>query len=509
MHLHSDPELSYMLKNHLLLFASLFCLPCLIFSQPCTPQGDQSAYGTNDTWIGYVYDNLDFTNYKGYITQGSPGNPSFDQTFGGATVNFPTNGCPIFTEGFSVRYKLTKAFAPGDYDFNIAGDDAYRLSIDGGATWVINNWYYQGYNVNTVTLSLNGTYNMVLEYYENAHNNRIAFSVSPACIGTENTSVSGSNNIWRGYVYNGTGFNYFKGIKNEGTSTSADFDQDFGGSYARFNTSTCQLQAEHFSIRYRLTKTFTSNYYSFIVSSEDGYRLSLDNGNTWLIDNWSNSTFSSSHATINLDGTYDMVLEYQENTGPNRIAFSVGAAIILPVKFISFIGQAINTGILLQWQVGDAEDNIRFEVERSYNGSNYKSIGFVNSSPTNGDRYSFTDEMQLQGELYYRIKMIDMSGRAQYSKPIMLSLNKKGIRIYPTYINNGTIYISNDKNLSSPVVLITDMAGRMVSRHQLSNLAAGQTTSLYIPEQKLGKGIYLLQLTDAGHLVKTERIVIQ
>lgn len=503
------PNQSYMLKNLFFLLASLFFFPYLTFSQPCTPQGDQSTYGTNDTWIGYVYDNLDFTNYKGYITQGSPGNLNFDQAFGGATVNFSTNDCSIFTDGFSIRYKLVKTFAPGDYDFTIAGDDAYRLSLDGGVTWIINNWSYLGYNVNTVTLSLGGTYNMVLEYYENVHNNRIAFNVSSACLGSENTSIYGVDNVWRGYVYNGMGFEYFKGIKNEGSAASADFDQDFGGNYARFNTSTCQLLSEHFSIRYRLTKTFTSNNYSFIVSSEDGYRLSLDGGNTWLIDNWSNNTFSATDTMINLDGTYNMVLEYHENTGANRIGFSVGAAITLPLEFISFTGRVTNGGIQLQWQVSGAEENEHFEIERSKDGMTYQRVGVVQSTPGNNNRYLFTDETQPQGELHYRIKAIDAAGRVRYSRPITLLQAGKGIRIYPTYVNNGAIYISNDKSLSSPTVLITDMAGRPVNRYQLSNLAAGQTTSLYIPEQKLLKGIYLVQLIDAGQLMKTERIIIQ
>lgn len=500
-----------MLKNYLACVLSLFTfIPSDIFSQSCTPQGDPAVYGTNDVWIGYVYDNSDLTNYKGYVTEGSAGNPNFDQNFIGAYTNYPTNGCEIYTEAFSVRYRLTKTFAPGNYDFTIAADDGYRFSLDGGITWLINNWSFLGFNRNTVTVTLSGgNYNMVLEYFDYAHNNRISFAVSTACVGVENTNIYGTANTWRGYVYNGANFEYYKGLKNEGTPASAEFDQSFGGSYARFLTSTCALLAEHFSVRYRLTKTFAANEYSFIVSSEDGYRLSLDGGNTWLIDNWSNNTFSSTNTMVNLDGTYDMVLEYHENTGANRIAFSVGAAIVLPLEFISFTGRVTNGGIQLQWQVSGAEENEHFEIERSKDGMAYQRVGVVQSNPGNNNRYLFTDETQPQGELHYRIKAIDAAGRVQYSRPITLLQAGKGIRIYPTYVNNGAIYISNDKSLSSPTVLITDMAGRPVNRYQLSNLAAGQTTSLYIPKQKLLKGIYLVQLIDAGQLMKTERIIIQ
>jgi hypothetical protein len=498
-----------MLKNHFAFILGLLMLAHVsVLSQPCTPQGDQVTYGSNDVWIGYVYDNLGFTGYRGYVTEGVAGNPNFDQSFGGMYANYPTNGCPTYTEGFSVRYKLTKTFTPGSYDFTIAGDDAYRFSIDGGATWIIDNWYYVGFNQNIVTLSLSGTYNMVLEYYDNAHNNRISFNVSGACSGTENTTLYGSGNIWRGYIYNGSNFDYYKGLKNEGIAASANFDQNFGGGYAQFSTSSCNLLAEHFSARYKLTKTFAANNYSIIVSSEDGYRLSLDGGVTWLIDNWSNSTYTSSSTMVNLNGSYDMVLEYHENTGANRIAFSAGAAILLPIEFVSFTGRSTGAGTLLQWKVGGNEEVTDFEIERSKDGITYQRVGIVNGNAAGNDQYSFTDAMPPQGTMTYRIKMQESSGRIKYSRSITVSQNEKGVRIYPTFISNGTLYISNDKSLTSPVFLINDMTGRTVNRYQLGNLAAGQTTSIYSPAQ-LPKGVYLAQLIDGGQVIKTERIVIQ
>ena len=112
----------------------------ILNAQPCTPLGNQIDFGLNDVWIGYVYDNQDLTNYRGYIQEGTPGNPNFDESFGGDNFAFPTNGCTVQTETFSVRYKLAKTFANGTYDFTVGADDGYRLSLDGGLTWPINRW---------------------------------------------------------------------------------------------------------------------------------------------------------------------------------------------------------------------------------------------------------------------------------------------------------------------------------------------------------------------------------
>jgi len=60
-----------------------------------------------------------------------------------------------------MRYKLTQSFADGDYILKVGGDDGYRLSLDGGTTWAINNWNDHGYTTSTYNIHLNGTYNFV------------------------------------------------------------------------------------------------------------------------------------------------------------------------------------------------------------------------------------------------------------------------------------------------------------------------------------------------------------
>src|ERR1700712_2450875 len=190
------------MKNLLTLFLTIITIT-VSNAQPCTPAGDQISYGTSDTWIGYIYDNMDFTNYSGWVNEGTPGNPNFDESFGGDNVNYATNGCSVYTETFSARYKLTKTFAPGSYQFIVGADDGYRLSLDGGTTWVINQFTDQSYNFSIYSATLSGTYNMVIEYYENGGGNRISFSVTTACLATDDQTIYGTGNVWRGYIYKG------------------------------------------------------------------------------------------------------------------------------------------------------------------------------------------------------------------------------------------------------------------------------------------------------------------
>src|ERR1700756_4263802 len=102
-----------------------------------TAQGDQTSYGTNNVWIGYVYEGKSFNYYHGFVTEGSASNPNFNESFGGNQVYYNTNGCSVYTDTFSVRYKLTASYS-GNFTITVGGDDGVRFSLDGGNTWVIN-----------------------------------------------------------------------------------------------------------------------------------------------------------------------------------------------------------------------------------------------------------------------------------------------------------------------------------------------------------------------------------
>jgi len=308
-------------------------------AQACgSAQGDQTTYGTGNFWIGYVYTGTNFNNYQGYVNEGSVATPNFYEAFVGPNTTYPTNGCSINTNGFSVRYKLSQSFT-GNYTITVGGDDGYRLSLDGGATWAINNWGDHGYTTTAYTVTLSGTTNFVLEYYENGGDNIVSFNMVANCTGTGDPSIYGTGNVWNGYLYQGMNFNTYKGSVTEGAAGSPVFDENFGnpgGSNTNtYNTNSCWVTTYQFSARYRLTQNLPAGTYTFTVGGDDGYQFSLDGGNTWVISAWFDHAYVSSTYSIFLSGTYNMVLEYYQNGGYDRISF-VQTATTLPVTLTSW-----------------------------------------------------------------------------------------------------------------------------------------------------------------------------
>ncbi len=482
-----------------------------LHAQACTPAGDETTYGTSDTWIGYVYDNMDFTNYSGFVNEGTTGNPNFDESFGGDYVNYTTNGCPVLTETFSVRYKLTKTFLPGTYQFIVGADDGYRLSLDGGTTWVINKWVDQGYAFTVANVTLNGTYNMVLEYYENGGGNRISFSVANACAPTDDQTIYGTGDVWRGYIYQGTNFDAYSGYVTEGTSGNPNFNESFGGDNVLYNTSSCVIATEGFSARYRLQKTFVAHNYSITVGGDDGYRLSLDGGATWVINNWGDHSYATTTYNAPLSGTYDMVLEYYENGGGNEVSFNAVINSTLPVQLISFEGRAIDKSIILNWKVASELNTDVYQIERSANGTDFSPIGKTDASAAivADKTYTYTDASPLNGINYYRLRMVDKDGKFSFSPVIkILSDDKKGVSIFPTLVSNAAIYLKTSSALNNAVIDVYEMNGKQVKQIKLPSLVStGQTISLQVPG--LSGGSYVLICKTSAEIKSKQIILVQ
>jgi PA14 domain len=502
------------MKTTLLLLCLVILAECS--HAGCTPLGDETTYGTSNTWIGYVYQGKSFNTYKGYVNEGSAASPNFDESFGGQQVNYTTNGCPVYTDTFSVRYKLTSAIPDGDYIFVVGGDDGYRLSLDGGSTYVINQWNDQGYGTTTYSVHLNGTYNLVLEYYENMGDNRISFNMTKSCTGSGDPTVYGTNNKWIGYVYTGTSFNSYKGYVSEGTAVSPNFDEGFGGDVVTYNTSDCPITTTQFSVRYRLQSSLSNGTYTITVGGDDGYRLSLDGGATYVINNWNDQSYNTSTYTAILNGTYNMVLEYYENSGQNRVSFSMSGGTILPVTISSFTGAfEENHTVNLEWKTMMEAQIDHYEIERSEDGANFQYLASQNSKQNDSTHdyelaYDYTDTYPLSGTSYYRLRIVGKDGAMNYSAIVHVSNSQPaGIKIYPTVVQNSNLFIESGKTLKNARLEFFDLSGKKLGETDWETLSGRQTVQLSGRMSQLPTGTYLARLTANGQNVMNQLMIFQ
>ncbi len=504
------------LKKKLILSLTILLLSSgqLLIAQACsTAQGDQTTYGTNNTWIGYAYTGQNFNNYQGYVTEGNSFSPNFDESFGGDQVNYPTNGCSVYTDGLSMRYKLTQTLT-GNYTITVGGDDGYRLSLDGGSTWAINKWNDQGYNTTAVTVNLTGATNLILEYYENGGGNRVSFNIVQNCSGTGDPTLYGTNNVWQAYLYQGMNFDTYKGYVTEGSSMNPDFDEIFGnpgGTSVQYNTNSCYITTQQFSARYRLNYTAAAGTYVITVGGDDGYRFSLDGGSTWVINNWNDQAYGTTTYTVSLNGSYNMVLEYFQDGGADRVTFSMSST-LLPVTLTNWSATALSDQqTLLKWTATNAVNFDHYVIQRSTDGQTFQDAGKIVTSVTSGTTqdYSFTDVFNYDGTIYYRLEMVDKDGSTNYSNIIsIVRQTAKTARIYPTIVENNNLFVETPTVIRQARLELFDMSGRKLQEKDWSALE-GRTQVTIGNGSTLPAGAYLARLSDGQSTLAKQIILVK
>ena len=121
----------------------------------------------------------------------------------------------------------------------------------------------------------------------------------------------------------------------------------------------------------------------------------------------------------------------------------------LPVSLINFSAKKNNSSINLTWTTDDEANMSHYELQRSADGRNFSTIVSVQSK-NNFSRSSYTavDNKPINGIGYYRLKMVETDGSANYSRIVTVqSATGNAITVYPTLWKKGSaLNISNPNN---------------------------------------------------------------
>ncbi len=176
----------------------------------------------------------------------------------------------------------------------------------------------------------------------------------------------------------------------------------------------------------------------------------------------------------------------------------------LPVDVIYFGGKLSGEVVKLNWTVENEILFDHYEVERSFNGTFYSSIGQVKA--INAKKYSFTDNAaENRGrQVFYRLKKVDKDGKFSYTQVLTLHipLNTK----FTVYPNPATTYmqLQLNGNMSGKGTLqVTDITGKMALQQSID--AVSGTISL--STSNLVNGTYFVKLLCNGEQF-VQRVVV-
>ncbi|MEI6184700.1 MAG: GEVED domain-containing protein, partial [Bacteroidota bacterium] len=214
---------------------------------------------------------------------------------------------------------------------------------------------------------------------------------------------------------------------------------------------------------------------------------------------WTLASFTYTPAT---NGTYYFAINSIAPVAPWYLMFDDINIIqgTLPVKMIQFKGEKVNTKNVLTWITTKEINNKGFEVQRSFNGVDFNSIGFVSSAGENGNSngnldYKFTDNQTPAGNNYYRLKQIDINGKESISEIVMIKgekINKiEFTEIYPNPAKDKLSLILTSPGTQNLNIVLTDVSGRIIKEEKL--LANEGNNQLSINVSSLQSGTYIIK----------------
>jgi hypothetical protein len=171
----------------------------------------------------------------------------------------------------------------------------------------------------------------------------------------------------------------------------------------------------------------------------------------------------------------------------------------LPVKLTSFTGRYASGKSLLDWQTSQEQNSDHFEIFRSTNGQDFIKIGSVKSAGNSVSvrNYSFQDDIagNVGNTVYYRLKQIDIDGKAAVSSIVKLSLGtvKSSFEVYPNpFSNNFTVAFGAAKTATA-TLRIQNSAGNLVYSKTI-NVTKGNNSLMMNNLPALGSGVYYVTI---------------
>jgi hypothetical protein len=186
----------------------------------------------------------------------------------------------------------------------------------------------------------------------------------------------------------------------------------------------------------------------------------------------------------------------------------------LPTGLLDFNVLAKINRIDLGWRTSFEQNNRGFEIQRSIgNASDFIAIDFEDSKGTGFiDRtYVVSDNnVKKNTRYYYRLKQIDLDGKATYSpvRSVILKDSKlANITINPNPVADDKLMITmNETRLAVLEAQVIDNSGRILSQTKFNNVAPGAV--LQVPVKIVAAGVYTLRLSSDGD-VESIRFVKQ
>ena len=185
--------------------------------------------------------------------------------------------------------------------------------------------------------------------------------------------------------------------------------------------------------------------------------------------------------------------------------------VILDVKLGNFTAtKQRDETVLLNWNTFSENDNSYFIIEHSVDGKNFTGIAkrLSNGNTSSGYNYDYIHTTPVNGTNFYRLKMVDVNGRAEYSsiRRVIFGKDNYSITIFPNPAKNKATLMLDAKDGEELFIKLIDGAGRMAKQQIV--IVRNQQSELNL--EGVQSGVFVVIATNReGRQFKTKLMISQ
>jgi len=242
-------------------------------------------------------------------------------------------------------------------------------------------------------------------------------------------------------------------------------------------------------------------YYIFTdYTSGNGWLTTSNGSGGWITTRQTN--WPSPASSFGQDENGELYM-----TSLNGTIYTVGTAIVTPIKLLSFSAEKHYDRVIFDWTTENEISAKQFILEHSTDGINFSAVTSVDAKGQSQNTYEYGYDFKniiSDPDNYYRIKMINVDGSFTYSQIVKLSkLGYDGAVDHPIIVQGHDIHIYSSGTIK--LVKVIDEQGNIVFE---KNFNLSHTYIDINLATKLARGTYIIRLfTDEN--IETQKVFLQ
>jgi hypothetical protein len=180
----------------------------------------------------------------------------------------------------------------------------------------------------------------------------------------------------------------------------------------------------------------------------------------------------------------------------------------LPVKFVGFTASRKNTSdVLLQWSTSIEENARMYEVERSFDGSEWSTIAYVSAVGNSRDvnNYSYTDKNIPAKTAYYRVKQVDADNRFSFTDIKMVKFETKTAAAINIASVQGKVLLQFPKEIEGNMIVRFVSLGGQVMDQQTISQPFGQ---IVLQTKSNIRGNYIVSVSNGKDVNIAKQVIL-